>query len=435
MPKTTEGIIGWLESAMVTTSQTTIGQALFKLINSFLWVVEKCAQWSLPTHEVVAEENGKVFGKVELVRPLPWVLFLPGLVLLRVIRCGLNVGAFILRYPQIEPIGIVKFIQRNRRRLRAMNLRAVKAIRPNTSTTKDKRLSMIEAKKALIKSIKLTLSTLSCLDTSKSSPSPPPTKICISHVDLETAPTPDEKSTTESMGSPIHHDMKRKYSQISSDDGTSEESDNETLESKLDRLALNTSAEDPDFNPNECSIMDSSTSSSESEEDKVSSDELKELQTEMLNFTGHRTNIFDELSPKATKEDVEVFKENEKKEYSLVTPEDEDRTKSNSTQSENTTDDAKVANTESESQDTRTTDNDIINEFINGERSSVSQPEVSSTLEVTNGVVPKKQKQRAPVSTTEACVPPQARTSISKENSSHGHERKGYKHKKTGRRY
>ena len=44
---------------------------------------------------------------------------------------------------------------------------------------------MIEAKKALIRSIRLTLSTLSCLDTSKSSPSPPPTKIRISHTDLE----------------------------------------------------------------------------------------------------------------------------------------------------------------------------------------------------------------------------------------------------------
>lgn len=41
---------------------------------------------------------------------------------------------------------------------------------------------MYEARKALIRSIRLTLSSLSCLDSSKPTPSPPPTKIHVSSV-------------------------------------------------------------------------------------------------------------------------------------------------------------------------------------------------------------------------------------------------------------
>lgn len=60
--------------------------------------------------------------------------------------------------------------------------------------------------------------------------------------------TPDEKSTTESVDSPIHHEAKRKFSQLISDEENSDESDNERLHLKLERLALEDSADDLDFN-------------------------------------------------------------------------------------------------------------------------------------------------------------------------------------------
>lgn len=53
------------------------------------------------------EDDGKVFGKLKLTRPLPWFLFLPGLAILRIIRCIINVGAYIFGYPQIQPSGMV----------------------------------------------------------------------------------------------------------------------------------------------------------------------------------------------------------------------------------------------------------------------------------------------------------------------------------------
>ncbi|XP_033180134.1 paternally-expressed gene 3 protein isoform X1 [Bombus impatiens] len=286
IPKTPEGIKGWLGSVFIATSQTIVGQAFFKMVDSFLWSIEKSAQWSLPAQEIEAEDKGKVFGKMQLVRPLPWIIFLPGLLILRIIRCTINVGAYIFGYPQIQPITMVRFVQRSRRRLRALNLKIARSMR-RSPTSKDKRLTMIEAKKALIRSIRLTLSTLSCLDTSKSLPSPPPTKIRISHTDLEPVATPDEKSTTESVDSPIHHEAKRKFSQISSDEENIDGSDGETLDVKLGRLAMEDSADDLDFNLATCSTgintASSSVSSDEAEKD-VSLTELRDIQKEANEF-------------------------------------------------------------------------------------------------------------------------------------------------------
>ncbi|XP_076644840.1 uncharacterized protein LOC143354546 [Halictus rubicundus] len=255
--KTSGGVIGWMESMFITMSQTFVGMPLLKLIDYFLYVAEKSSQWSLPANEISAEDNGKVFGKIELVRPLPWILFIPGLVILRIIRGGLNVGAFILGYPRVEAIEMVKFLQKSRRRLRAIHLKAAKSSRRRD--------------KILIKSIRLSLSTLFCLDSSKLSPSPPPIKICLSGLEFETPASPDEKSTTESVGSPMLVDAKRKYSQVSSD------SESETILTKLDNCASEDSMEDSDFNPANCSPQSSTSSSLGEEEKNISLTELEDI--------------------------------------------------------------------------------------------------------------------------------------------------------------
>jgi len=51
--------------------------------------------------------DGKDSGKPELVRPLPWLLFLPSLVMLRVVRMTVNIGASILGYSKVTPCGMV----------------------------------------------------------------------------------------------------------------------------------------------------------------------------------------------------------------------------------------------------------------------------------------------------------------------------------------
>ncbi|XP_078042785.1 uncharacterized protein LOC144473095 isoform X2 [Augochlora pura] len=260
--KETGGVKGWIESMFITVSQTFVGLPLFKAIDYFLNVVEKSTQWSLPAHEISAEENGKLFGKIELLRPLPWILFIPGLVILRVIRVGINVGAFIFGYPYVEPLKMVKFVQRCRRRLRTINLKAVKSSRRRPNANKDK---------LLVRSIRLTLSTLFCFDSSKLSPSPPPIEICVTGLDFNTARSPDETSTTESAGSPIPADRKRKLSQVSSD------SESETTLTKLDKYASLNSEDDSDFNPVECSSQSSSSKSDDEREENISVSEVEDL--------------------------------------------------------------------------------------------------------------------------------------------------------------
>ncbi|XP_068976974.1 paternally-expressed gene 3 protein isoform X1 [Bombus flavifrons] len=143
IPQMPEGIKGWLRSVFIAMSQTVVGQTLFRMVDSFLWSVEKSAQWSLPAQEIEAENSGKVFGKMKLIRPLPWLIFLPGLLILRIIRCTINVGAYIFGYPQVQPITMVKFSQRIRRRLRALNLKIAKSMR-RSPTSKTVSLEKLE---------------------------------------------------------------------------------------------------------------------------------------------------------------------------------------------------------------------------------------------------------------------------------------------------
>lgn len=345
-----EGIRGWIESMVLTASQTYVGQTLFKLLDSFLWVIEKSAQWSLPSHEIAAEENGKVFGKIELVRPLPWVLFLPGLVILRIIRVSLNVGAFVLGYPRIQPSGMVKFVQKGRRRLRAFNLKAVKSARRCNKLA-----------------------------------------------------TPDEKSTTESMGSPTLTKIKRKFSQVSSDE-ESDELENEPLQARLDRLALEDSIDDPDFNPAECSTESSAASSETEAETEVFPNELLEIQ-----------------------EDAKDLYNSEEKPVLMSL----EHLKTNSTQSEEATAEPKQVDS-SESKQTVETVSTITRDFINGEinssinTASTAFPECAPAPEVADKGVTKKQ----PAQTSAAS---QSRNLIAKENSSMP-DRKSHRYKKSGRR-
>ncbi|XP_051174711.1 uncharacterized protein LOC127290278 isoform X2 [Leptopilina boulardi] len=256
-----------------------LGQTTLKLIDRVLWVVEKSVQWSLPVQEASSDENGKTFGEVELVRPLPWILFLPGLILLRAVRIALNVGAFVCGYPLIQPSGIVKYVQKRRRQLRTIKNNGLKSMRIQKEITdQDKVVAKNDARKSLIKSIQLTLSTLSCLDGYRNSPSPPPTRIQVSN-NFDLVPVSiEENSTIESTNSPNRSDSKRKFFEVEAastdDDDDGSESEDETLTSQIERLALEKSIDDPDFNPDALSLSDATDASFE---DEVSITEAKEL--------------------------------------------------------------------------------------------------------------------------------------------------------------
>ncbi|XP_011310679.1 uncharacterized protein [Fopius arisanus] len=263
-----------MTSCLTALAQMSMGQVLLRVLDRTLWIVEKSAQWSLPCHESPIEENGKSFHSMELVRPLPWVLFLPWLILLRLSRLTWNLGGVILGYPTIDPSDIVRYVQKTRRRLRTIKTNGIKTLRQKRiANNRPLEKSLQEANRSLIKSIQLTLSSLSCLDTSKSNHSPPSTRIQVS-VNDEMSTTPDEKSATEST----IVDQKRKYTQISSDDQESDESEEETLNSKIERLARENSFDDRDFQPGDSSeTSESSQTDLEDEEKIISQHEVEGL--------------------------------------------------------------------------------------------------------------------------------------------------------------
>ncbi|CAG5095702.1 Protein of unknown function [Cotesia congregata] len=189
-------------------SHLTIGQLLIRFIDRSLNIVEKTAQWSLPYSEVIAEEDGKLFKTIELVRPLPWIFFLPSLVVLRSFRLTWNIGAWVFGYPQIQPVDIVKSMQKTRRRLRVIRLNGGKRMRKIKPNLRDRSLRINEAKRSLLKSIQITLSSLSCLDACKMKSSPSPTRVRL-NTNNETEPTP----VTEPLIAGVDGDFKRRFSQ------------------------------------------------------------------------------------------------------------------------------------------------------------------------------------------------------------------------------
>lgn len=123
-------------------AQMSVGQAILKMVDKVMWIIEKSVQWSLPAPEAVTgksnvsyliekvfaiptfyhgifynflqmvekkftEENGKSFGKPELVRPLPWIIFLPTILMLRLFRASINTVAVVFGYPAVEPSDMV----------------------------------------------------------------------------------------------------------------------------------------------------------------------------------------------------------------------------------------------------------------------------------------------------------------------------------------
>ncbi|XP_011497257.1 PREDICTED: uncharacterized protein LOC105361704 [Ceratosolen solmsi marchali] len=273
-----------MESSLKSIAQMSIGQAVLKLADKTLYIIEKSVQWSLPTQDIAAEVNGKSFGKFELVRPLPWFLFLPSLIILRIFRFGLNTVAGILGYTKIEPSDMIFIIQKSRRRVRNIKMNGLQIMRQKKiPTVKDRTMTIKEASKNLANSLRLILSTLSCLDSgSKTSPSPPPTKIKVSSILNTTQLASKEKKRIEStLLSPMPRDSKRKYSEISSENYSESESDDEPLVSKIEKIT-NEFGSDKDFCPIECSTSDDNEFSESEVDVSVSLSEAQDLQIEKM---------------------------------------------------------------------------------------------------------------------------------------------------------
>lgn len=64
-----------------------------------------------------------------LERPLPWFIFLPALVSMRIFRVGLTFGALLMGKDPVGPSTVVRFLQTRRRKLRALKYNGLRSIR------------------------------------------------------------------------------------------------------------------------------------------------------------------------------------------------------------------------------------------------------------------------------------------------------------------
>ncbi|XP_017040907.1 uncharacterized protein LOC108087843 isoform X2 [Drosophila ficusphila] len=98
---------------------TQIGQFVIERADRALVMIEDTAKWSLPQEKSAAP----------LERPLPWAPFLLLIILLRLTRIWLSVGALMIGNGPISPSDMVYFIQTRRRKLRAIRVHGLKVMK------------------------------------------------------------------------------------------------------------------------------------------------------------------------------------------------------------------------------------------------------------------------------------------------------------------
>ncbi|XP_023246964.1 uncharacterized protein LOC106642631 isoform X2 [Copidosoma floridanum] len=207
------------KSGMYSVARTTVGQKLLSMGDKVLTILDECLQWSLPLPEKTEEKNGEPCGKTELKRPLPWIIFLPTLVVLRITRLALNFSVYILSMEPYEPAHMLLMIRSAQRRLNESRCRALKEPRSQKGSPEKLKLS----------SGKCILDTNTAVGTGNSS----------------------KKQKTE-------------VTEINlSSEGDNLEED-EKFEDKLQRYANESSEDDPDF------VLQNSDSQTNDEEDESS---------------------------------------------------------------------------------------------------------------------------------------------------------------------
>lgn len=90
-----------------------------------------------------------------LERPLPWFIFLPALVAMRIFRVGLTFGALLLGKDPVSPSKVVRFLQTRRRKLRALKYNGLRSIRTRNADSDGKN-------KGLLTNIYKLISGLAC---------------------------------------------------------------------------------------------------------------------------------------------------------------------------------------------------------------------------------------------------------------------------------
>lgn len=141
---------------------TRLGNYVHRRIDAGLSIVEKTAKWSLPQTLLSEDDSNKInISAPPLIRPLPWILFLPALITLRLLRAFLSFVALLIGKPPVHPNTLVSFLQSRRRKLRS--LRHVGQMLQRAKQAERQAEENAEAQHSWLKKITLPIRHIVCL--------------------------------------------------------------------------------------------------------------------------------------------------------------------------------------------------------------------------------------------------------------------------------
>ncbi|XP_030559048.1 flocculation protein FLO11 isoform X2 [Drosophila novamexicana] len=108
-------------------ASTRLGQFVIERADRALKLIEDTTKWSLP--------QDKNSSAVVLERPLPWASFLLLIVLLRLARIWVSLGALMIGNAPVSPTDMIYFIQTRRRKLRAIRVHGLRVMRHRQQET------------------------------------------------------------------------------------------------------------------------------------------------------------------------------------------------------------------------------------------------------------------------------------------------------------
>lgn len=102
------------ESTLISMSSSEFGQQLFLFVDRVLWAIEAINFFSTTPAQRV-----QLAGYVTVYyRPVPWLLWIPGLIFFRALRLAMSLIACVMTVPTVDAATIVSYVQTLRGRLR-----------------------------------------------------------------------------------------------------------------------------------------------------------------------------------------------------------------------------------------------------------------------------------------------------------------------------
>jgi hypothetical protein len=95
-----------------------VGGFFVQRFDNALWIIEKTYKWSVPAKE--SSPQRELISEPPTSRPLPWILFLPAAIVLRVVRMSMSFFSIIFGRGAITAADAVSYFQSRRRTLRAL---------------------------------------------------------------------------------------------------------------------------------------------------------------------------------------------------------------------------------------------------------------------------------------------------------------------------